>query len=277
MIRPVLALVAVCALAALTAAGTASAAAPTLLTVGESGGNATATWSLAPGAQAWTIEVATSPALDTDGSFVSENVVDIHVFMDQSTSWTGTTSLDPGTYYVHISGSSCASCGDVSWSAVESFTVGGSSTTTTGTQTTTAETTTAATTTTSPTTTTPGTETTTTPAPTTTTPTQPGVAPPPYDARRPSIQHAEFGLAAGRIVGTLSVCNRAKARLVVRTLVRRGRAHVASRAHLAAAAAGCWPYLVRARAPRGSGPVTVTMRVGDGTGAWSRPISRRIR
>jgi len=42
--------------ASLVFAGTATAAPPTLLTVGQSGGKAKATWSLPAGGETWTVE-----------------------------------------------------------------------------------------------------------------------------------------------------------------------------------------------------------------------------
>lgn len=313
MLRATVVLTAVCLLAALAAAGSASAASPTLLTVGASGGYATASWSLAPGAQAWTIEVATSPALDVDGSFLSDDVVDIHVFMDSTTSWTGTQTLADGTYYVHISGASCASCADVSWSAIKSFSVGGATTTTTtdatttsagtttsatttgsssvstttsatATTTTVPATTTTSATTTAATATTAATTTTTAPTATTTTAAPAGAsAPPPppqftipYTSLRPRVAALAFARTTRTLQATLKACDRSAGRLVLHSVARRGRAVRSARSHLVAGSGGCWPYLVSIPVPRGSGPVTVTLRLRDAAGAWSPAFSRRL-
>jgi hypothetical protein len=57
---------------------------------------------------------------------------------------------------------------------------------------------------------------------------------------------------------------------------RRGGASRATRSTIVAASSGCWPYLLAFRLPRGSGRVTVTLRVGDTAGAWSRAVVRRL-
>ncbi len=49
-------------------------------------------------------EVATSPATSTDGRFFFENVVVFDTLDDTQTNWVYNGQLDPGTYYVHVSG-----------------------------------------------------------------------------------------------------------------------------------------------------------------------------
>jgi hypothetical protein len=115
-------------LAALALAPSALAAPPTLVTVTQSGGKTSATWTLPAGAQVWTIEVAKATAVDSDGYFLADNVVDQEVFVDSSTSWTSDQRLDPGTYYVHVSGydRNCATCPiPPEWSSVRTLTVPG--------------------------------------------------------------------------------------------------------------------------------------------------------
>lgn len=110
------------ALAALTvfslSAASAQATAPTLLTAGRSARHITATWSLPPGVQAEEIEVGRSPATDADGSFASFE--DADVLGGTQTSWRSEDAFEPGTYYVHVSGSdpSCDECPIEEWSNV---------------------------------------------------------------------------------------------------------------------------------------------------------------
>jgi hypothetical protein len=85
-------------------APTAFAAAPVLASVGSVSRHPTATWTLPAGVQAKVAEVATSPATGSDGYFFDENVEAFDVLTDTQTSWTDTSQLDPGTYYVHIGG-----------------------------------------------------------------------------------------------------------------------------------------------------------------------------
>jgi hypothetical protein len=112
-------------LAALAFAPAALAAPPTLVTVTQVGGKTNATWTLPTGGQVWTVEVAKATTVDSDGYFLADNVVDTEVFVDQRTSWASEQVLDPGTYYVHLSGwdKNCANCAIPEWSAVRAFTV----------------------------------------------------------------------------------------------------------------------------------------------------------
>ncbi|HSP72437.1 MAG TPA: hypothetical protein VLN26_08710, partial [Gaiellaceae bacterium] len=210
---------AACGLAALVLAGTASAAPPALLTVGQSGGHAVASWSLPSGYQTWTVEVATSSALDTDGGFLSANVVDINVFMDGSTSWTGSVDLDPGTYYVHVSGA-CTTCGIPEWSGVRSFSVPVATPTPMPSPTPTP--TPAPTPTPTPTPTpAPAPTPTPTPTPTSTPMPKPGKQAPNAAPRVAAVDLSRSG-ASARV--TLRACDDAAGRLVVRVTARRGEA-----------------------------------------------------
>ena len=96
----------------LLSAGSALAAPPAILTVGQVSRHPTATWSLPTGVESRVIEVATDPATGSDGYFFSENVVALDVPTSTDTSWTYTYQLDPGTYYVHVGGSdtTCSTC-----------------------------------------------------------------------------------------------------------------------------------------------------------------------
>jgi hypothetical protein len=130
MMRTMVRALVVAALAALALAQGASAAAPTLVSVTQSGGRVSARWTLPPGGATWTVEVAKAPAVDEDGYFLADNVVDAQVFFSDTsvTSWTSDETLPAGTYYVHLSGADqqCATCPVPEWSAVKSVTVGGS-------------------------------------------------------------------------------------------------------------------------------------------------------
>ena len=96
----------------LAAAGSSSAAPPQLLSVGQTGGHLTATWSLPPGVQARVIEAATNPKVNGDGFFPLENAKVFKALEDAQTSFVSDSQLLPGTYYVHVAGhdNGCA-CG----------------------------------------------------------------------------------------------------------------------------------------------------------------------
>jgi hypothetical protein len=94
------------AAAALVAPAGLLAAPPNLVAVGHAKQQATARWMLPPGVESQLIEVATDPALATDGSFVFENVVFFELLEAEQTSYAATgkrlkTGVD---YYVHLSG-----------------------------------------------------------------------------------------------------------------------------------------------------------------------------
>ncbi|HET8607062.1 MAG TPA: hypothetical protein VFL66_08540, partial [Gaiellaceae bacterium] len=83
----------------------------------------------------------------------------------------------------------------------------------------------------------------------------------------------------GRTVAhaTVRACDDRPGRLAVRAVVRRGSATRVARSHLVAESDGCWPYLLSFRLPHGgSGRVTVTLRLRDAAGAWSRPFVYRL-
>jgi hypothetical protein len=104
---------------ALAGVSEAQAAGPILLSVGHVQRHPEATWSLPPGGDAWTLEIATHPETGTDGSFFEENRVVFEVLSRTQTHFLGTERLDRGTYYVHVS-SSNSSCEPtcVEWSQV---------------------------------------------------------------------------------------------------------------------------------------------------------------
>ncbi len=82
----------------------ASAAPPTLVSVGHVKQNPTARWTLPPGVESQLIEIATDPALSTDGAFVGDNLVLFEQVEATQTSWRSTAHrLKTGvTYYVHV-------------------------------------------------------------------------------------------------------------------------------------------------------------------------------
>jgi hypothetical protein len=112
----------------LAVTGTALAAAPVLLSVGHVDRHPTATWSLPAGVQSRVIEVATSPATEGAGEFVAANVTTWDNLDDFQTSWTSSDQLEPGTYYVHVSGFhlSCGPCPLREYSNVLTLVIDGS-------------------------------------------------------------------------------------------------------------------------------------------------------
>ena len=82
----------------------ASAAPPTLVSVGHVKQFPTARWTLPPGVESQVVEVATDPALSTDGAFLGDNIVFFEQVEATQTSWRSTARrLKSGiTYYVHV-------------------------------------------------------------------------------------------------------------------------------------------------------------------------------
>jgi hypothetical protein len=117
----------------------ALAAPPVLLSAGTTDLHATATWSLPPGVKGKLVEVASSPAVDTNGYFLVSNVEAGGLLTASQTTWTDPFQLDPGkTYYAHVGGNdtSCGGCPSVEFSNVITFvsdpTIGGGSPTKVG-------------------------------------------------------------------------------------------------------------------------------------------------
>ena len=84
------------------ARNSATAVAPTLLSVGSQALHPTATFS-APKSDHVVIQIASHPDRATDGEFLTENVVVFDVLTDseiQTGRWLHDSQLDPGTYYV---------------------------------------------------------------------------------------------------------------------------------------------------------------------------------
>ena len=119
MVKKLLIGMGIAGVAFLAAAGSSSAAPPQLLSVGQSGGFLTATWSLPPGVQARVIEAATNPKVNSDGFFPLENVKVFTALADAQTSFVSDSQLLPGTYYVHVAGhdSGCA-CGNYEFTQI---------------------------------------------------------------------------------------------------------------------------------------------------------------
>ncbi len=110
-------------LLALAAAPDALAAPPTLLTAGQANGHATATWSLPAGVLARQVELSLVSSTTAGGGF--RFVEDSDVLADAQTSWTESTAIEPGTYYLHVSGhdTSCGLCATLEWSATLQLTI----------------------------------------------------------------------------------------------------------------------------------------------------------
>lgn len=98
-------------------AGTDDGAAPTVVTAGAQQRHPTATWTLPGGFGAQAIEVATSPDVASDGSFVPENTVAYDLLASTDTAWTWSRPLALGTFYVHVEASNGV------WSNAMSFTI----------------------------------------------------------------------------------------------------------------------------------------------------------
>jgi hypothetical protein len=93
----------VAALAALIVAGSAQAATPSLVSVGQQDRHPQATFGPLPGVDGLTVYMATKPDRASDGSFLQENIEDFDsLTADEiaSSSWLYERQLDPGLYYV---------------------------------------------------------------------------------------------------------------------------------------------------------------------------------
>jgi hypothetical protein len=99
-----LAVVVVFVTAALVVPTAAQAAPPTLISVGHVEQRPTARWTLPTGVESQLIEIATDPALSTDGAFIGDNLVLFDLLSAAQTSWRSSDHrLKTGvTYYVHM-------------------------------------------------------------------------------------------------------------------------------------------------------------------------------
>jgi hypothetical protein len=90
--------------AALVVPTVAVAAPPTLVSVGHVKQQLIARWTLPPGVESQLIEIATDPALSTDGAFVGDHLVHFELLEARQTSYTSSDQrLKTGvTYYVHM-------------------------------------------------------------------------------------------------------------------------------------------------------------------------------
>jgi hypothetical protein len=90
--------------AALVVPTAALAAPPTLVSVGHVEQRPTARWTLPAGVESQLIEIATDPALSTDGAFIGDHLVLFDLLGPSQTSWRSSDHrLKTGvTYYVHM-------------------------------------------------------------------------------------------------------------------------------------------------------------------------------
>lgn len=97
-------LVVVIVAAGLVVPTAALAAPPTLVAVGHAQQQLTARWTLPPGVESQLIEIATDPAVSTDGAFVGEHLVHFDLLEAGQTSYRSSDHrLKTGiTYYVHM-------------------------------------------------------------------------------------------------------------------------------------------------------------------------------
>lgn len=82
----------------------AFAAAPVLGSVSHVKRHPAATWTLPAGVKSQVVEVATHPDVGSDGYFFTENVKVFDLLEEAQTSWLDSDQLTPGIYYVHVSG-----------------------------------------------------------------------------------------------------------------------------------------------------------------------------
>jgi hypothetical protein len=123
-------LVVMAAAAVFLVPATASAAPPTLVSVGHVKQHPTARWTLPPGVESQLIEIATGPTLSTDGAFVGDNLVLFQQVEATQTSWSSNAHrLKTGiTYYVHVNAIDWPcfvvfACPAREWSNVLTFTI----------------------------------------------------------------------------------------------------------------------------------------------------------
>jgi hypothetical protein len=97
--------------AVLVPAGVAQATPPTLTAVSQSAQKLSATWTLPPAMVADFIEVASSPAVESDGYFPNKSTVmyDPNIG-DFQTSYVSLLQFPAGTYYVHVAAFSTMKC-----------------------------------------------------------------------------------------------------------------------------------------------------------------------
>lgn len=115
------------AIGALCGVPVAEASPPHLVSVGHTDRHPTASWTLAPGAEARLVEVATAATHASDGHFFTENTVIRSNVESTLTDWVYRTQLDPGIYYVHVAGfdPNCEGCPPREWSNVLTLTIPG--------------------------------------------------------------------------------------------------------------------------------------------------------
>ena len=127
--------------ALMNGASVTQAAPPVIVSVTQAEGHATVTWTNPPGTTSYSVveiatattEVPESPGkrvvtpvqTGSDGAFFSEKVSGFALSNPGDTSWTGTSALAPGFYYIHVGGwdTACASCPIREWSPVVPLTV----------------------------------------------------------------------------------------------------------------------------------------------------------
>jgi hypothetical protein len=93
----------VATLAALLTAGSAQAASPALVSVGQQDRHPHATFGSLPGVDYMTVYIATKPDLASDGGFLQENIKDLDFLTADeiaSSRWLYEQQLVPGLYYV---------------------------------------------------------------------------------------------------------------------------------------------------------------------------------
>ena len=99
----------------LVLAPAAMAAPPVIQSFTESTGYPSLTWTLPPSTEARWVQIATSPATTSSGSFLTENQVGNFPVTSAATSWTGASRLAGGNYYAHVQGySPSCSCQELS-------------------------------------------------------------------------------------------------------------------------------------------------------------------
>lgn len=102
----------------------AAAAAPTITRLAaETNSRISVEWTLGPGEQTWTVEVARSQATDSDGNFTNDLAGYNVGSQPTQTSWTSKLPFNPGTYYVHVGSTNFSVSADTLWSGVSTVNV----------------------------------------------------------------------------------------------------------------------------------------------------------
>lgn len=91
-----------CGLVAVASASAGPPRTATIVGVGSDNRHLGVSWTLPPGVEAFSLEVASSPLVGSDGSFFTENLKDVAILQPTQIQYVATSQLDVGFYYVHV-------------------------------------------------------------------------------------------------------------------------------------------------------------------------------